>query len=444
MYNHRKTTSRVPGMSARQYVTTGVTGAAMVGIGVLLAAPPGAPAPTTAEVKLASTESMFPLAPLENCLFSPKGCSGPGGSTPTPLAAASLDVGALQLGGLPPLIGPGGFLFGDGLDADPGLRTGADCNGGNGGLLWGNGGDGANGGTGGNAGLLFGNGGTGGNGLDAVYGEDPETGEIVRLSEATAGGAGGNGALFFGNGGNGGEGGWDDQFDQDFAVTDAIDAIGAAGGAGGAGGLFGGNGGDGGEGGFALSEYGNATGGDGGAGGGATTGHRRRGGDGGEGEADSTDTTATGGEGGMRRLNIQRHRRRRRHGRPCGRLRGCRWRGRRRRAGGGAFAGTGGDGGDGGEALTDAGDAGGRRPAATAAPRPSIGTGGSGGDGGLAESFGNDRKTPTTVVADPPSAVTAARRRRRRGRRHRRRRRERRRGGERRRRRHRRHRRRRR
>ena len=136
----------------------------MVGIGVLLAAPPGAPAPTTVEVKLASTESMFPLAPPDECLFSTKGCGGPigsGGSTPTPLAAASLDVGTLQLEGLPPLIGTGGFLFGNGLDADPGCEAGTDeCNGGDAGLLWGNGGDGANGGTGGNAGLLFGNGAT--------------------------------------------------------------------------------------------------------------------------------------------------------------------------------------------------------------------------------------------------------------------------------------------
>ena len=37
----------------------------MAGLGVLLAVAPGAPAPTTAEVQLASTESMFPLAPLD-------------------------------------------------------------------------------------------------------------------------------------------------------------------------------------------------------------------------------------------------------------------------------------------------------------------------------------------------------------------------------------------
>ena len=108
----------------------------MVGIGVLLAAPPGAPAPVTVEVQLASTESMFPLGPPD-CLTNVEACGvviGPSGSpAPTALAAASLDVGTLQL---PPIIGPGGWLIGDGLDADPDCEAGSDaCNGGNGGLL---------------------------------------------------------------------------------------------------------------------------------------------------------------------------------------------------------------------------------------------------------------------------------------------------------------------
>lgn len=125
-----------------------------------------------------------------------------------------------------PIIGPGGWLIGNGLNADPNC-TGSDCNGGNGGLLFGNGGAGANGGRGGNAGLigtggrggdggepgahggdggyggfLFGNGGDGGDGArgaDGVYG----------VSAAQAGGNGGNGgtAGLFGNGGSGGLGG---------------------------------------------------------------------------------------------------------------------------------------------------------------------------------------------------------------------------------------------
>lgn len=59
--------------------------------------------------------------------------------------------------------GPFLGLIGNGVDAAADC-TGAACNGGNGGLLFGNGGNGANGGAGGNA-YLVGNGGTGGDGL---------------------------------------------------------------------------------------------------------------------------------------------------------------------------------------------------------------------------------------------------------------------------------------
>ena len=119
----------------------------MVGIGVLLAAPPGAPAPTIPAIQLASTGSALPLSPATDdelwwlgdggSLFGSSGFATP---TPTALAAASL------FPGLPPIIGPGGWLIGDGLDADP-LTCTAPCDGGNGGLLWGNGGDGALGGA---------------------------------------------------------------------------------------------------------------------------------------------------------------------------------------------------------------------------------------------------------------------------------------------------------
>ena len=60
----------------------------MVWIGVLLAAPPGAPGPTTAEVKLVSTESIFPLGPPD-CLTNVEACGvliGSGGS-PAPNCA---------------------------------------------------------------------------------------------------------------------------------------------------------------------------------------------------------------------------------------------------------------------------------------------------------------------------------------------------------------------
>src|SRR6185503_11720576 len=120
---HRKSKSGGPRMSAREYVATGVTGAAMVGIGLLLAAPPGAPAPVIADVQLVNTERMLPLGP-QDCLLTAEGCGGgglfgSGGSvmaTPTALAAAIQNP-------FPPLFGPGGFLIGDGLDAA------ADCEG---------------------------------------------------------------------------------------------------------------------------------------------------------------------------------------------------------------------------------------------------------------------------------------------------------------------------
>ncbi|MGH3677951.1 MAG: hypothetical protein ACRDU5_19900, partial [Mycobacterium sp.] len=174
----------------------------MVGIGVLLASAPGASAPTTAGVQLASTESALPLSPADPWwLGGEGGLIGPAGSPmPTALAAA------VEQFELPPIIGPGGWLIGDGFDAleiDPDCT--ANCNGGNGGLLWGSGGDGAFGGDGGDGGFLFGNGGNGGDGVDAVYDAMGN-----RVSAAIAGGDGGNGGFLEGNGGHGGVGGRDE------------------------------------------------------------------------------------------------------------------------------------------------------------------------------------------------------------------------------------------
>ena len=111
-----------------------------------------------------------------------------------------------------------GFFIGNGADAAADC-VGDACNGGNAGILFGNGGAGANGGKGGNAGLLLGNGGAGGDGSVA----------------GVAGGAGGRGGLIFGDGGDGGAGG-----------------LGAAGGDGGNAGLLVGDGGDGGAGGAGI------------------------------------------------------------------------------------------------------------------------------------------------------------------------------------------------
>ena len=136
------------------------------------------------------------------------------------------------------LVGPGGSLIGNGLDAleiDPNCTS--NCAGGNGGLLFGNGGAGAFGGPGGNAGLI-GNGGAGG---DAVAVTTTGTTAAVGI----AGGKGGNGGALFGRGGAGGIGG--------DATSEQGDATGGRGGDGGAGGLFGGGGGAAGAGGNASS-----------------------------------------------------------------------------------------------------------------------------------------------------------------------------------------------
>ena len=105
----------------------------MSGIGVLATITPNAPAPA---IWLASTESE--LSPNEEdpfWLFDGERSEliGVGGFVaPTPMAlAAAPNV-------VPPAIGPGGWLIGNGLDAleiDPGCLDA--CDGGNGGLLWG-------------------------------------------------------------------------------------------------------------------------------------------------------------------------------------------------------------------------------------------------------------------------------------------------------------------
>ena len=88
----------------------------MVGIGVLVAAPPSAPAPMTATIRLVSTDTaLVPLAPASDdvdwWLLDGVG-AGDGGTS------QALAVPVFQ-----PIIGPGGWLIGDGLDAA------ADCEG---------------------------------------------------------------------------------------------------------------------------------------------------------------------------------------------------------------------------------------------------------------------------------------------------------------------------
>ncbi len=167
MSKQRKTASA---MSVCQYLAAGVTGTAMVGLGVLLTVPPDKPAPTTAEVNLANTEG--------ECVPDTPGCDSAALG-----ASLGVETSAIFFGA----IGSGGWLIGDGLSAleiSP-LCT-VDCRGGNGGLFGGSGGDGAFGGNGGNAGFFWGSGGDGGAGLDADYSTE---GVVIA---ATRGGNGGN------------------------------------------------------------------------------------------------------------------------------------------------------------------------------------------------------------------------------------------------------------
>ncbi|MEK0579483.1 PE family protein, partial [Mycobacterium ulcerans] len=157
-------------------------------------------------------------------------------------------------------------LIGNGADG-----TAPEQAGGDGSLLYGNGGAGGPGGAGGNAGLI-GNGGAGGSG--AALGLFGGSGAALGLF----GGTGGNGGLLFGDGGTGG------------AAGDLASGVGLPGGAGGHAGLFG-IGGAGGEGGNSATTAG--VGGAGGAGGllvGA-------GGHGGTGGTSASGTGATGGSG---------------------------------------------------------------------------------------------------------------------------------------------------
>lgn len=261
-------------------------------VGVALAAaattaPAPHPAPTVAHVRLMSSESaMVPLSPATDEVWW--------------LRDGEDDAQALASPKLRPMIGRGGWLIGDGVDADP-LTCTAPCDGGNGGLLWGSGGDGALGGKGGNAGLI-GNGGRGGNGIDAVWAFDDTTGKWVRTQEATDGGRGGNAGLF-GAGGAGGYGGNDGTMRSvaggmiyDFASGNAQ---GGNGGNGGRAGLLVGSAGVGGIGGQAVSETGYATGGRGGNGGApGLLGNGGNGANGGWGITFGDNAVATGGNGG--------------------------------------------------------------------------------------------------------------------------------------------------
>lgn len=223
--------------SARRQIAAGVLGTAAVGVGLAWATATVAPTPTTIDIQLASTGSALP-----DCSGASSAADGCGlnlgfNGAPTPPALAAANATMFR-----PIIGNGGWLIGNGLNAAPDCVAEA-CGGGDGGLLWGNGGDGLYGWDGGDAGLI-GNGGAGGAGVNAQY--DASTG--ARLNWAGNGGNGGQGGSLFGRGGNGGDGGRDENT-LDSPFTGGNDAYGGHGGIGGQGGRLGGDGGAGGWGG---------------------------------------------------------------------------------------------------------------------------------------------------------------------------------------------------
>ncbi|WP_208301242.1 hypothetical protein [Mycobacterium sp. DL440] len=226
-----------------------------------------------------------------------------GGVAATP---AGVNLGGFDAGGgglIGMFVGNGtaehpnaGILIGKGysygtVDGD----CASSCNGGSGGMLFGQGGNGFGGGTGGSVGLI-GNGGAGGAGtVDNLNGGNGGQGGI--FGNGGAGGAG----FGTGNGGNGGNAG----VFMNGGTGGAAGADGGTGGTGGLGGLLTGNGGTGGTGGGAggdaraignggtggAGNANNPNGGDGGTGGAVF-------GSGGDGGAGTNGSAATGGEAG--------------------------------------------------------------------------------------------------------------------------------------------------
>ena len=215
------------------FLTAGLAGAAFVGAGALTA-PSGGSAP---EVMLTTVECQIGDALCQGN----DGLIGQSGNADAGLAfaTASGDPLGFLFGNGTPDHPDAGLLIGDGydftendVDVTPYCVAGSPCNGGNAGLLFGNGGNGYDGGSGGSA-YLYGLGGNGGNAVD-----------FGLLGETNNGGTGGQGGIFGGtdSGGNlfkggGGNGG--------FAVTGAVEMKSGGPGGGAEGNALGGSGGGG-------------------------------------------------------------------------------------------------------------------------------------------------------------------------------------------------------
>jgi hypothetical protein len=126
----------------------------LIGVGVLMAIDPGPPTSARPEVQLTSFASLLAPPPLTPSTTTPWWLGG-GNDTGGGLFGASIAPNALiaEVGGggagfnIFNPFGPGGWLIGNGLDAQAGC-VGAACPCGSGGILFGNGGGGGQGGTG--------------------------------------------------------------------------------------------------------------------------------------------------------------------------------------------------------------------------------------------------------------------------------------------------------
>ena len=193
MSKHR--IERTARMSAAKYVTTGVGGAAMVAAGLSLAITPDKPSPSTHTVQLAAFDSLFggsfDPSSVATTITNTGSLFGTDLPDFTPAALADASTNAVGFNVFHP-IGYGGWLIGNGINASSTCTT--DCRGGDAGILFGRGGEGAKGGNGGSGGLFFGTGGAGGQGITGGG-----TGDRRPRWQRRRGG------LFFGTGGAGGQ-----------------------------------------------------------------------------------------------------------------------------------------------------------------------------------------------------------------------------------------------
>ena len=232
MSKHRKLGDRP------SVIATGITGAAVIGTGLFAGSlRPAAEPAATPHIKLVSVEcsigdalcaeatTILGAAASGDPRAAASGAVTASAVTPSPQANPIQSFFGYFVGNGTPDHPDAGILVGDGysftandVGTTPYCQAGKSCNGGNAGLIFGNGGNGYDGGTGGNA-YNYGHGGNGGDALDLRQPGEPFNGgngghggvnggtDAAGNLFKAGGGNGGNG-INDGNGGNGGDAGW--------------------------------------------------------------------------------------------------------------------------------------------------------------------------------------------------------------------------------------------